>query len=815
MPRDTLVDFFADFAPLRGVFLVHDNGYRTRSFRYCEVAGMARAFSLRLREHGIGKGEKVLFWSENRPGWIGALWGCILDGVVVVPVDYRSSAQTLTRIGGLVGARALVTGDEVSPPAEFTGPVWHMPEIERESAPALDPQVQGSPDDLVEIVFTSGATGEPKGVTITHRNLLANMVPVEREIARYKKYGRPFFPLRFVDLLPLSHLFGQAMATYIPPMLEGTVVFLATLHPQDVIGQIQRRRVSVLVCVPKILEMLRDYIRSQYPESAEPRSGRWWIRWWHYRRVHQAFGIKFWAFVVGAAPLDPGLEQFWSQLGFVVVQGYGLTETAPIVTLNHPFHARRGTVGRPIGGVEVKIAGDSEILVRGPNVTGGYYRNPEASSEVFADGWFHTGDLGTLAADGTLVVHGRKKDVIVTPDGLNVYPEDVERALEETSGVKEAAVLGHDAVHAVLVLEAGANADEAVRAANEKLEEHQRIRTVRVWPGAALPRTEGTAKLKRAEIRQWLESGTLPAPQPDGGLVDILRRMAPGRNITPQTTLEELGLSSLDRIELMVQMEQQAGGAVDERAFVGARRVSELLTVPVGPREVTAQDYPRWGRSSAARFLRRIVQSMLILPLTRFYARVEVRGIERLSGLRGPVIFASNHQSHLDTPAILSALPVRFRYRMAPAMSKEFFTAHFHPAGRPLGERFGSSLQYYLAVLCFNAFPLPQREAGAGGALRYAGELAADGWSILIFPEGERTQTGEILPFRPGVAMIASRLALSVIPIRLRGLEKVLHKSARWATRGPVQITFGNPVTLTAGDWRELAAQIEKAVRDL
>ena len=166
------------------------------------------------------------------------------------------------------------------------------------------------------------------------------------------------------------------------------------------------------------------------------------VRWWRYRRIHKMFGFKFWAFVVGAAPLDPELEEFWSSLGFLVIQGYGLTETAPIVTLNHPFHSRQGSVGTPIGGVEVKIADDGEILVRGENVTGGYYNAPDETAAVFQDGWFHTGDIGAVDDTGRLSVRGRKKEVIVTPEGLNVFPEDVERAVGAVDGVRDVAVVG-------------------------------------------------------------------------------------------------------------------------------------------------------------------------------------------------------------------------------------------------------------------------------------------------------------------------------------------------------------------------------------
>src|SRR6478736_3493235 len=199
--------------------------------------------------------------------------------------------------------------------------------------------------------------------------------------------------------------------------------------------------------------------------------------------------------VVGAAPLDPELEAFWGRLGFVVVQGYGLTETAPIVTLNHPLRARRGAVGKPIGGVEIKIAEDGEILVRGENVTKGYYNAPEATRDAFADGWFHTGDIGELDAEGQLHIRGRKKEMIVTPEGLNVFPEDVERALNEQPGVRDSAVVGApvagssaERVQAVLVVAPDANVDEIVRGANAALGDHQKVRAAAVWPGEELPR---------------------------------------------------------------------------------------------------------------------------------------------------------------------------------------------------------------------------------------------------------------------------------------------------------------------------------------
>src|SRR4029079_12691034 len=288
-----------------------------------------------------------------------------------------------------------------------------------------------------------------------------------------------------LNLLPLSHMFGQSMATFVPPMLAGTVVFIHGYNPNEIIRQIKQRRISVLVSVPKILDVLREHVLRAVPEAAvpPPRKEHFTRRWWRYRRAHRTFGFKFWSFVVGAAPLDPALEEFWGWLGFAVVQGYGLTETAPIVSLNHPFSTSRGSVCKAIAGVEVRIAPDGEILVRGENVTRGYFGAEQATAAAFEDGWFHTGDVGEVDAQGRLFIRGRKKEMIVTPEGLNVFPEDVERAVEAVPGVREAAVVGvrhgsEERVHAVVVLDPGTQPDEVVREANAHLLDHQKIRGV-------------------------------------------------------------------------------------------------------------------------------------------------------------------------------------------------------------------------------------------------------------------------------------------------------------------------------------------------
>jgi long-chain acyl-CoA synthetase len=847
VPRATLIDFFHDLARAHGTFLVHDNGFRSRSFTYDQVGRAARHFAARLHGLGLRKGDKVVFWSENRPEWIVAFWGCLLRGVVVVPIDYRSSRELLDRVSRIVRARLVLVGQDVSQPASggaaaagtspyrLDAPIWQLEDLEWLSErPDSDlPPVPLAADDVAEIIFTSGATADPKGVVITHGNILANIVPVEREVLKYRKWSRPFAPIRFLNLLPLSHMFGQALATFIPPMIPGVVVFMRGYNPVEITRQVKSRRISVLVSVPKILDVLRDHVLrlSPFPEldrirDRPPPRRHFLRRWWHYRAIHRIFGWKFWAFVVGAAPLDGELEAAWSELGYLVVQGYGLTETAPIVTLNHPFSTKKGSVGKAMAGVEVKIAPDGEILVRGENVTHGYFNADQETARAFENGWFHTGDIGEIAEDGQLYIRGRKKEMIVTPEGLNVFPEDVERLLTRIEGVRDAAVVGarigsEERVHAVLVVEPGADVDAIVRQANGELEAHQKIRRALVWPDRELPRTEGTGKLKRAAIRTWVAGGAAPEPADAGRdrLTALLAKYAGRTDLPPGTTIEELGLSSLDRVELMVALEDAFQTPIEEAQFGAARDVGQLRALvegaPGAQGPVEPLEFPSWNRSWPARAIRRASLPTWILPLARVFAWIRVEGREQLESLGGPVIFAANHQSHMDTPVIMAALPARWRYRVAPAMAKEFFKAHFYPAEHGRFAWMTSSLNYYLASLFFNAFPLPQREAGARQTLRYIGELLEEGCAVLIFPEGKRTEAGEINRFRPGIGMIAARLNVPVVPVRLEGLDRVLHQSWRMAVPGRVRVAFGAPISLKGDDYQALASRVEEAVRKL
>ena len=415
--------------------------------------------------------------------------------------------------------------------------------------------------------------------------------------------------------------------------------------------------------------------------------------------------------------------------------------------------------------------------------------------------------------------------MIVTPEGLNVFPEDVERVLDELPGVRESAVVGvaegsQERVHAVVVVEPGIEPEGLVKAANARLQDHQRIRTISVWPGQELPRTEGTRKLKRRAIRDWVASGSQPAAVAEGDSIEsLIARYARGRTVSAATTLEELGLTSLERVELMVALEDRFQTRIDESRFSEAASLSDLKQLVEEPAVLDHAEepveFPSWNRTWLVSVVRRLSHATWIVPLTRLFAHARVEGLEHLKDLEGPVVFASNHQSHMDVPVILSALPGRWRVRLATAMLKEFFAAHFHKEQYTWRQWFTNSLNYYNACFYFNTFPIPQREAGARHTLQYIGDLTGRGWSILIFPEGMRSPTGQMKAFRGGIGMIGSRLALPIVPVRIEDVDRLMPVGSQFVRPGRVRVAFGAPLRLRGDDYAALAQQVEDQVRSL
>jgi long-chain acyl-CoA synthetase len=700
--------------------------------------------------------------------------------------------------------------------------------------------------DTAQIVFTSGTTADPRGVVLTHGNILASVDPIEREFPKYRKYERIFHPIRFLGMLPLSHVFGQFMGVFIPPLIGGTVFFTESFKPGEVIGAIKRERISVLIAVPRVVEALKNRLESELGTHirkfwAVAENEKFLKRWWRFRKVHKLLGWKFWAIISGGAALDQNTEEFWRRLGYVVIQGYGLTETSSLISLNHPFKVGRRSIGKVLPGREMTLDPVSgEILVRGENVARQYWQGKEMKPVTGEGGWFHTGDLGEMDAEGNLYFKGRSKNVIVTPAGLKIYPEDLEQALRKQPEVRDCVVFGtalggNAEACAVLLLRDEASAPAVVASANQSLADFQKVRRWFAWPEEDFPRTP-TQKPKMDVIRQMAEAqlnGRKASAPParaavasSGTLRELIENAGRGKtSLRAGLQLEDahleddLNLSSLDRVELMSAIENRYQVELSDREFSQATTVGDLekLLKKSAPESKQA-DYPyaRWAQRWPITWLRPLAYQLVTLPYINIMARPTVIGREKLKDFRGPALIVSNHISQIDVGYILAALPFRLRTRVGAAMQGEMLRSMRHPpADWNFLKRWREQLRYVLIAAFFNVFSLPQK-AKYRESFRFAGELADKGYSVLIFPEGRRTETGEMSPFRSGIGLLATHLNLPVIPMRIDGLYPLRIAKKHWAKPGTIQVRIGEPVKFEpTEDPEQIAQELQRVVAGL
>src|ERR1700741_4198915 len=383
-------------------------GYRTERWNYRQVEETAFQFARELEARKISKGDRILIWGENCAEWAAVFFGCALRGVIAVPMDDAASPDFAGRVRAEVDARLIVCSRKQAsavPEADVIVLEELCATVARHSVGRYEPASLVETDPL-EILFTSGTTAEPKGVVISHRNVLSKLAPFETELRKYLKYERWVHPVRFLNLLPLSHVFGQFLGMFLPPLLAGTVIFHESLSPGKILETIRHQRVSVLVAVPRMLQSLKDKIerdlesqgRTQEFQARFSRAeGQKFLhRWWIFRDMHRRLGWKFWAFISGGAALDQETEEFWSRLGYAVIQGYGLTDTTSLISVNHRFRLGKGSIGKILPGREGMLADDGEILVRGGAVASGYWQATQMRAKPPADGWYHTGDMGSL-----------------------------------------------------------------------------------------------------------------------------------------------------------------------------------------------------------------------------------------------------------------------------------------------------------------------------------------------------------------------------------------------------------------------------------
>jgi long-chain acyl-CoA synthetase len=543
---DTLLDLFDDavarFGDRPALAIRHEDG-TTEGWTYRELDRRSRAAAFRLRALGLQPGDRILTWSPSTPELPATYLGAIRAGLVIVPLDVRMSADA---IGGIVRASdakrlILGTGRDAPDPNEFglgeiatTGVevVGAAPDVAGGPLPTgWEAQVAAwprpQPGDLVELIFTSGTTGTPKGVMLAHDNLVASNGTFHRII--------PPLEHRIVSLLPLSHLLEQAVGLFYALSVGASVLYVRSRNPRVIFESLREHRVTSMIVVPQVLDLFWSAIEREVEKTGRtqlfdrlrsiarrlPMAARRLL----FRRVHAQLGGSFRLFVSAGAFLPPALQQAWEDMGVTVLQGYGATETGTGSCTTLEDHGL-GTVGRPPEGIEMRLAPDGEVQFRGPSLFKGYWNAPELTAAAFTeDGWYKTGDIGHLDHAGRLILSGRKKDIIVLPNGFNVYPEDIENALR-IAGQRDSVVLetAPGRIEAILLAPGGPTRaagealdfdpaapppevktamDAAVKAANATLGPNQRVAGWRLWPESDFPRTH-TLKVKRDRVSDWV-----------------------------------------------------------------------------------------------------------------------------------------------------------------------------------------------------------------------------------------------------------------------------------------------------------------------
>jgi len=620
-------------------------------------------------------------------------------------------------------------------------------------------------------------------------------------------------------------------------------LFQESLKPGDVISTIRRERISVLVAVPRMIDSLKEKIErdlddtrklAKFRDDYAAAEGEHFLRrWWMFRRIHQKFGWKFWAFISGGAALDRETEEFWRRLGFAVIQGYGLTETTSLISVNHPFKVGKGSIGKVLAGREVKLADDGEILVRGSGVATGYWGGDGLQPVATEEGWYRTGDIGALDSEGNLFFKGRKKEVIVTPAGMNIYPGDLERVLKELPQIKDAIVVplsmnGNAEPCAVLILRHASNPASVVENANQKLAEYQRIRRWVVWPDEDFPRTS-TQKPRRAEITQSVANmmatnasaaNETKTPQSSTALKDLISRISKRASLELNENARldsDLNLSSLDRVELLSALEDRYQIDLSEARFSSASTVGDLdRMLKGGPVSRVVYHYPAWAQRWPVSWIRFLIHYLLLRPAVFLLGWPRIKGRENLRGLNGPALVVCNHIGDVDVGFVLTALPFRLRHKLATAAGGEALEAlRTPPPGGNLFMRMFDRLEWFLGVSLLNVFPLP-REGGFRESFAFAGESVDNGYSILVFPEGHHTTDGKLQPFRAGIGLLVNNLRVPVVPMRIDGLFELKQAGKKFARPRQVGVKIGAPVQFSPdSDPKWIAQELQKRVERL
>lgn len=796
----TLIDLFGKLEKFRHhTACVYRSEYRRFSYTYGDIIERSLAAASWMQEQGLENDDRVMIWAPNGPDWITVFWGTILAGGIVVPVDLLSMPDQVSKIENLTQSRFLFKTRIKPDLANTNARIIQIDRMEKIKTISHVPMPCRTENDTAEIIYTSGTTGDPKGVVIKHKHLVANIKQIIEHIQVKKNW-------KFLSLLPMSHLFEQTGGFLVPFSQGSQIVYVRALKPSTIFEAIKEERVHVIIAVPRLLKALRNGITTKIKKAGFARVfalleriGRnksLSTRKRFFFKLHRIFGKQFQFFVSGGAALDPRLEEWWRNVGFTILQGYGLTECSPVLAANQPDRTTIGSAGKALPGVRLRIAPDGEVLAKGPNIFEGYYRNPLQTREAFTDdGWFKTGDIGEIDANGFLFLKSRKKDVIVTDSGVNVYPQDIENVLTEMPGVNEAAVVEKNhAPYAVLALKEEADGNIIIQKSNSRLNSSQKIIGWSAWPEAEFPKTT-TMKIKKQLVRAWLadHSGSLlkrtQSALRRNKLYALLARVTnvSSDRITPNMKLVGgLHLSSIDRLELASLIGTEFYLEIDESAITPDTTVGDLERMVRDKNgKSTRTSFRTWQHGKIVELWRKSVFALLVRPITEYYCHPQAVGLEHLAGLHSGVLFAPNHLSHLDQPCVLNTLPENYRHRTLTAARSEFFGDWDN-----IFEWLAKGFCFEFCTTVLNVFPISQTGAFKSSLL-HAGKMIDKGYSIMLFPEGRRPWDGSLQPFKQGVAILARELKIPVIPIKIEGIQDVFPRGAKWPKRGRVTVKYG------------------------
>ncbi len=811
MALKTFKELIDGFKDSDNTAVINRKEYRKFTYSYKQLYILSKKFSAFLNKNNIKKGDKIIVWNYNSIEYALIFLGAFLEGVIVVPIDLRSNIDLVEKIQKEVKAKIIFQTRYRSKLKKaktvFTEDILDILEQIRPKKSSVNIKE----NDIAEIIYTSGTTGNPKGVILTNKNFISNV----NALNKIEKI-QPCF--RFLSVLPLSHVFEQVVGLFIPLSNRSTIVYIKALKTRALFEAFSEEKITNMATVPRLLELIKSGIMKKVKDNKKEKqflsalkiSSKlpYILRRFIFRKIHKKFGSHVNYFMSGGAALDPELEKFYDSMGVILLQGYGQTETSPVLTSNTLKNRRIGSVGKKIPGVSLELDKE-EVLAKGPNITQGYYKNPKKTKELFKDSWLKTGDLGYFDKDDFLFLKGRKKDLIVTAAGVNIYPEDIESILNKTEGVKDSCIISiDDKIHASLLLKKGTNLKKIIQQANSKLDSSQKIQDSSTWPYEDFPRTT-TMKIKKFAVKETIQNKAKPKiTERKNKLFSILSQLT-DKKITKDSTLQSLGLSSVDRVELISLLEQEFNIEIDEENIFPTTKVKDLETIIKQRKQVEENPiFKTWALSLPIRVIRVIAQAF-IHSFVRFYSWPKVEGKENLKGVKGPVIFTANHQSHFDTPTIFTKLPHRFSKKIAVAAWREhFFKDNLEFKSKGLRNLF------YALTIVFNIYPWPQNK-GFRKSLKYTGSLIDKGWNILIYPEGERSKTGEFLEFKQGIGIVAVETKIPVIPIRVHGTRNSLPRGKNWPTFGRSKIKIGKPIIIKEDSYIKAANKIEKAIKEL